>query len=255
MDFKFPIFVQALTSRAFVYGAGVTLLVTTLAHSLAIVLSVPIALARGARWGPIRSVANIYLWLFRGTPTLLQLLFVWNALPQFLPALRSEWFSPVLAALVALTFNEAAYQAEITRAALSAVDDYQRAAARALGMLPRQVFTHIVLPQALRVAIPPTVNEYVNLLKVTSLASVISLRELLTVTSQTVAVNFRFAELYAAAAVYYLAMTSVLMIIQHGVEARVSWVRRRVRRARPGVDIEFETAGAFESASETPEHR
>jgi polar amino acid transport system permease protein len=172
-------------------------------------------------------LAWAYIWIFRAIPTLLQLFFVWNALPQLFPVLRGEWFSPFLAAAVALSFNEAAYAAEILRAGLLSVDEGQRLAARALGLSPAKVFTKVVAPQLVRVAIPPLANDFITMLKITSLASVISLQELLARTQSAVSVTFQFAEYYAAAAVYYLVIVSVLMIIQSRIERRFEWTSQR----------------------------
>ena len=138
----------------------------------------------------MRWAAAAYVWLFRAIPTLLQLLFVWNALPQLIPSLRDPWFTPFLAAFLALSLNESAYMAEIIRSGLASVDQGQMLAGKTLGLRSDQIFRLITLPQMIRVIIPPTGNEFITLLKLTSLASVISLRELLTVTSQTVAVEF-----------------------------------------------------------------
>ena len=155
------------------------------------------------------------------------LLFVWNGLPQISPIFRETWFSPFIAALLALTLNEAAYQVEINRAALSAIDDGQFQAGAALGLRRPQVFFLIVVPQALRVALPPTVNEFITLLKTASLASVISLAELMAVTQQSVASTFRYAEFYAVASIYYLAMVYGLMFLQKRVERRFAWAKPR----------------------------
>ena len=95
-------------------------------------------------------MAWTYIWIFRAIPTLIQLLIVWNALPQLIPALKGQWFSPFLAATIALSLNEAAYAAEIMRGGLLAVDDGQRHAARALGMPPFKVFTKVVAPQLIQ---------------------------------------------------------------------------------------------------------
>jgi ABC-type amino acid transport system permease subunit len=124
--------------------------------------------------------------------------------------------------------------AEIIRSGLASVDRGQMLAGKTLGLRSDQIFRLITLPQMIRVIIPPTGNEFITLLKLTSLASVISLRELLTVTSQTVAVNFRFAELYAAATVWYLAIVSVFMVLQAQLEKRYQWSsRERAVRTMP----------------------
>jgi len=106
---------------------------------------------------------------------------------------------------------------------LLAVDDGQQLAARALGMTPTSVFRRVVLPQVIRVIIPPTANEFITMLKITSLASAISLRELLTFTQQEISITFRFAEFYAAAAIYYLVIVSVFMALQAVLERRFLW--------------------------------
>ncbi|NAZ35723.1 amino acid ABC transporter permease [Rubellimicrobium sp. CFH 75288] len=232
MGFDTAVFWGALTSAAFARGAALTLALAALAHAAAIVIAIPLAILLrrpGRRW---RWPVVAYVGLFRAIPTLLLLLIVWNALPQVLPALREPWFTPFLAAFVALALNEAAYQVEINRAALAAVDEGQIAAGDALGLKRWQTFRLIVLPQAVRTALPPTVNEFITLLKLTSLASVISLQELMTVTQITVARTFQFAEHYAAALVYYLVMVFGLMALQARIERRFAWSARAPAASR-----------------------
>jgi polar amino acid transport system permease protein len=230
MQFDPNIFFDALTSQRFLHGALVTIGLTVAAIATAIVLGLPLALARESRFRAVRWAAATYIWFFRAVPTLLQLLFVWNALPQLIPALKEDWFTPFLAGYVALSINESAYMAEITRSGLQSIDPGQRLAARALGLRPLQTLRKVVIPQAVRVAIPPSANEFITLLKLTSLTSVISLHELLTVTGERVAVTFRFAELYAAATVYYLVIVSVLMLLQGRLERRYRWTSRSSAR-------------------------
>ena len=226
MEFDSSIFLAALTSEAFAEGALITIALALASHALAIVAALPLAIILNGRPGPAVVAVKLYVGLFRAAPTLLQLLFVWNALPQFLPVFRGPWFTPFLAALITLSLNETAYQVEINRAALRSVDPGQRAAGLSLGLTRAQVLFRVIVPQALRVAIPPTANEFINLLKVTSLASVISLRELITVTSQAVSVTFRFAEYYAAALVYYLVIVGVLTFFQARLERKLTWSTR-----------------------------
>jgi His/Glu/Gln/Arg/opine family amino acid ABC transporter permease subunit len=223
MAFDVEAFWAALTSIAFLRAAAITLALALLAHATAILAAVPLALVLMGKKGLLYRSVQIYVGLFRGAPTLLQLLFVWNALPQFIPALRGDWFTPFLAAFIALALNEAAYQVEINRAALQSVERGQYDAGRSLGLTRLKILWLVVLPQALRVALPPTVNEFISLLKITSLASVISLHELMTVTAQSVATSFLFTEYYAAALVYYLAMVYALMAVQARVERRFAW--------------------------------
>jgi len=234
MQWDTSIFVDALTSSALINGALITIALTVTAWCGAQIVGSVLAVGRTSRFRVVRGAVVGYLWFFRAVPLLLQLLFVWNALPQLIPDLKSDWFTPFIAAFVALTLHEAAYMAEITRSGLLSVDPGQRDAARALGMTTGQTYRHVIVPQAVRVMLPPSANEFITLLKLTSLASVISLAELLTVTQQDVAVNFRFAELYAAATVYYLVMVSLLMFGQSYLERRFQWrSRSRTQTAAP----------------------
>jgi polar amino acid transport system permease protein len=230
MSFDWGIFWDALRSSTFAQGAGLAIAVAAISQTAAIVIGLLIALLRRSPWAPLRWLATVYVWLFRAIPTLLQLLFIWNALPQLIPSLRESWFTPFVAACLTLSINEGAYMAEIVRSGLAAVDRGQTLAGKTLGLRGDQIFRLIVLPQMIRVIIPPSGNEFITLLKLTSLASVISLRELLTVTSQTVAVNFRFAELYGAATVWYLAIVSVFTILQAQLEKRYRWTSQGTRR-------------------------
>jgi His/Glu/Gln/Arg/opine family amino acid ABC transporter permease subunit len=227
VSFNAELFWSALFSATFFQAALVALALTILAHAAAILLSLPLALALDGKHAWLRWAATAYIGLFRALPALLLLLFVWNGLPQISPIFREPWFSPFVAAFVALTLNEAAYQVEINRAALSAVDSGQYQAGAALGLRRPQVFFLIAVPQALRVALPPTVNEFISLLKTTSLASVISLTELMAVTQQSVASSFRYAEYYAVASIYYLAMVYALMALQKRFERRFAWAKPR----------------------------
>jgi polar amino acid transport system permease protein len=233
MSFDTNIFVDALTSDALRDGALITIALAVVSQVAAAIIGLGLALARTSNSRVLRGGTLGYLWFFRATPLLLQLLFIWNALPQLFPTLKSEWFTPFIAALVALSLHEGAYMAEITRSGLQSVDPGQRQAAKALGMKPVQTFRKIIAPQAIRTMIPPTTNEFITLLKLTSLASVISLNELLTVTNQVVSVSFRFAELYAAAAVYYLVLVSVLMVLQSRLEKKFAWRSRGRPTAAP----------------------
>jgi polar amino acid transport system permease protein len=223
MNFDTATFWQALTSQGFRDGAIIAIALTVVAQLTAVVIGLVVALMRGSGFRILRAIGWTYVWIFRAIPTLVQLLFVWNALPQLFPALIEGWFSPFLAAWLALSLNEGAYMAEIVRSGLLAVDEGQQLAARALGMTPPSVFRRVVLPQVMRVIIPPTANEFITMLKITSLASAISLQELLSYTQQSISISFRFAEYYAAAAIYYLVIVSVFMVFQALLERRFLW--------------------------------
>ena len=226
MDFQPAVFLDALTSQTLVQGAMVTVALTIVSFTGGLLIGLLIAFMHDSRARVVRGVAWTYVWIFRGLPTLILLFIVWFALPQVFPIFREAWFVPFLAASVALAINEAAYAAEILRGGLMAVDDGQRLAARSLGMRPGQVFRKIIAPQLTRVTIPPMSNDFITMLKITSLASVVSVHELMTNTQTAVASTFRFAEWYLAAAVYYLVLVSIFMVGQAWLERRYVWTSR-----------------------------
>ncbi len=241
MTFDIAVFWGALTSWAFFEGAIVTLALAVVAHATAIVISVPLAVVLSERPSALRRVVNAYVGFFRAVPTLLQLLFVWNAVPQFFPVFRESWFTPFLAAWVALSINESAYQVEINRSALQSIDPGQTDAGKALGLTRFQIYRHVLIPQAIGVAIPPTANEFITLIKVTSLASVISLQELMTTTQIAVARTFQFTEHYCAALIYYLAMVYSLMALQTRIERTYDWDNRAAAgRGGAGAAFKFD---------------
>lgn len=233
MAFDLDLFWRQLFSPTFAVGALLALGVATVSLVLALVLGYLLAQARGSKFVAVRGASAVYIWLFRALPALLVLVLVWNALPQIIPALRQDWYSPFWAAVLGLTLVEAAYLAEIVRSSLLAVDEGQPLAGRALGMKPAQVSIKVIFPQAFRIALPPLSNEFIGLIKFTSLASVISLRELMTLASAGVANTFRYAEFYSVAAVYYLVIVSILMLLQQWLEKKVAW--KVVARKRPSI--------------------
>lgn len=223
MNFDVEIFVQALTSRALLEAVPITISLAVVSFVVGIVIGLLVALARSSRFRILRILGWTYVWFFRAIPTIVLLFFVWNALPAMFPALAGPGFLPFYAAVIGLSVNEAAYAAEIIRGGLLSVDDGQRQAARALGMRPSAVFRRIVAPQVIRVVIPPMANDFITILKLTSLAYAVSLREILTMTQIQVANSFRFAEWYTAAAIYYLVLVSIFMVGQAWLERRYVW--------------------------------
>ena len=236
LAFSGHIFWQALSSRPYWRGALLALALTIVSMSAAIVIGFFLALGRGSRYSGVRGFVFFYNWLFRATPTLLQLLFVWDALPAIWGVFRETWFSPFLAAFITLALNEAAYMSEIVRAGLMSVDPGQELAGRALGMRRRQILRKVIVPQAVRIVIPPTGNEFITLLKLTSLASVISVSELLTAAENRGSVDFNYPEDLGGAALYYLFIVSILMLMQSRLERRFTFTSaRRRRRVVPAV--------------------
>jgi len=226
------VFLGALTSRALREGLVVTITLTVVAFAAGLVIGLGVALLRDSRFRVLRGVAWTYIWVFRAVPTLVLLLFFWNALPQLIPALKGPNYPAFLAAAIALSVNEAAYAAEILRGGLLSIDEGQRLAARALGMPPTSVFRRVVLPQLVRVVVPAAANDFITLLKITSLASVISLREIMSNTQAVIASTFRFAEWYTAAAIYYLVLVSIFMVLQAWLERRYVWVSQPANTRR-----------------------
>src|SRR6185503_9058174 len=217
------VFLEALGSQSLIQGVQITVALTVVSFAAGLLIGLVVAVMRDSRLRVLRAISWTYIWIFRGIPTLIQLFIFWQALPQLFPALREQWFSPFLASSICLALNEAAYAAEILRGGLLSVDEGQRVAARALGMPPFSVFRKVVAPQLTRVTIPPMANDFITLLKITSLASVTSLRELMTNTQAAVSSSFRFAEWYGAAAIYYLVLVSIFMVGQSWLERRYVW--------------------------------
>ena len=228
--FDWHLFWQALSSGPYWRGALTALELTAAALTTALGIGFLVALGSLSARRSLRSLAWTYNWLFRATPTLLQLYFVWYALPTWWSGFAQSWFTPFMAAWITLSLNEAAYLSEIIRAGLMSVDPGQELAGRALGISRRRILRRIIVPQATRIAIPPIGNEFITLLKLTSLASIISLHELLTAAIQLTSAKFIYNEPLLAALVYYLVIVSILMAFQSRLERRFTWTSNGRRR-------------------------
>jgi polar amino acid transport system permease protein len=232
-NFRWNVVGSYLFSGPVLNGLGNTLVLTVISMVIGIVGGILLAVMRLSPNPILSSVAALYIWVFRGTPLIAQLLF-WNFLSALYPRLAlgipfgPEWISfdtnqlinQFAACLLGLGLNEAAYMAEIVRGGIQSVDHGQTEAAGALGMSRAQTLRRIVLPQAMRVIIPPTGNETISMLKTTSLVVVIGYFELLTSVQRIYSVNFQTIPLLIVAAAWYLALTSVLSIGQGFVERR-----------------------------------
>ena len=196
-------------------GVFTTIWLTAVSLVAGLILGFVIALMRRSKLVPLRGIAWFYVWLFRGTPLLVQLIVIYTALPQL--GIR---FSVVEAALLGLALNEEAYLAEIIRAGIEAVPEGQSRAARALGMTEHQIMRHIVAPQAFKIIIPPLGNSVNGLLKTTSVTSVISMEELLRRTQVLIQEKFMVLELFAVAAIYYLLLTTAWDFVQRRIERK-----------------------------------
>lgn len=208
-------FFDYLTNGFIFAGAMTTLGLTVVAIVGGLIIGFALALMKRSPWRLLSIPAATYIWFFRGTPLLVQLIVIYTGLPVI--GIR---FSVVESALIGLTLNEAAYLAEIVRAGIAAVPPGQTRAARALGMRERQIMRYIVLPQALRIIVPPLGNSVNGLLKTTSVTSVISMEELLRRTQVLIQERFMVLELFAVAAIYYLALTTLWDFIQRRIERR-----------------------------------
>jgi polar amino acid transport system permease protein len=212
-------------------GLVVTLELTALAMAIGIVLGIVLALMRLSQSALLSGVSWVYIWLLRGTPVLVQLLF-WNFIAALYPSIdlgipfgpsfvhldANSLITPFVAATLALGLNEGAYMSEIIRAGIISVDEGQTDAAQALGMTRLKTMRRIVLPQAMRVIIPPTGNETISMLKTTSLVAFIALTDLLFSAQLIYARTYQTIPLLIVASIWYLAVTSVLSVGQYYIE-------------------------------------
>jgi polar amino acid transport system permease protein len=222
------------TSREYLFwptifrGLANTIWISVASMAIGIVLGVLCAVARSSPNPVMRGGAVFYAWFFRGTPVILQLL-VWFNLALIFPTLGiAGWWqvktymvlTPAVAALLGLGLNEGAYVSELVRAGLLSVDRGQLEAAMSIGMTSMQALRRIVLPQAMRVIIPPLGNEFIGLLKLSSLASIIGFEDLLHNAQDIYYANAKVVELLMVAGVWYLAVVSVLSVGQAALERR-----------------------------------
>jgi His/Glu/Gln/Arg/opine family amino acid ABC transporter permease subunit len=198
-------------------GAVVTLEISFWAMLLATAVGVTMGLISVSDLWLLRAIVRAYVYFVRGTPALVQIFLVYFALPRIGFELSSFW-----SGVVALAFNSAGFIAEIVRAGLQSIDVGQTEAALSIGMTGRQSIVHILLPQSLRRITPPMTNEVITLIKNSSLLSVISVTELTRAAQLIIAERFVPFELYAALAVYYLVMISVLSRVSEYLERRLA---------------------------------
>lgn len=177
----------------------------------------------------LKAIASFFVWWFRGVPLIVQIFF-WFNIALFVPAVGvgdyvisiNDLVTPALAGFLALGLHEAANMTEIIRSGLTAVDRGQREAARALGLKPVQTLLTVILPQAVRLIIPPTGNQAIGMLKASAIVSVIGMQDLLTQAQQIYARNFLVIELLIVASLWYLALTTVASVGQHYLERRLA---------------------------------
>jgi polar amino acid transport system permease protein len=223
-----------LFDASVLHGAVVTIRLTALAMAIGILLGVVLAVMRLSPNRLVSGASWVYIWFFRGTPLLVQILF-WNNIgalyktivlgvpfggPGLIHANPNSLIPTSVAVVLALGLNEGAYMAEIVRAGIISVSEGQTEAAQSLGFTRLQAMRLIVLPQAIRVILPPTGNELISMLKNTSLASVVAYTELLYSVQLIYSANYKTIPLLIVASIWYVVMTSVLYVGQYFIERR-----------------------------------
>lgn len=214
-------------SSVWLQGLWRTVYISVVAQALGVALGFVIALARRSRFAPLRAAGGGYVWLVRGTPLLVQLVVVYNGLAathiyRFSDFHIGSWvlLGVVQAAILTLAAHEGAYMAEIIRAALDAVDEGQLEASAALGMTPSLTMRFVLLPQAVRILIPPLGNEFNLMMKNTTLLSVIGLQEMFLTAQSINSRTFKTFEIFLVAGCYYLFLTTVWTFIQKRLETK-----------------------------------
>lgn len=198
-------------------GSIMTIQLTVLSLIFGSILGVIFALLKISRNLVLHSFATFYIWIFRGTPMILQLFFFYYAMPSM-----GLTLTPFTAAVIGLSLNCGAYMAEIIRGGIISIDKGQFEASKALGFTYFQTMTKIVLPQTFRVIIPPVGNEFISMLKDTSLVSTIAMVELMRTATQIYSTTFKITEMLVSAAALYLIMTTVFTSVFSIIEKRLA---------------------------------
>ncbi|AGS25557.1 amino acid ABC transporter permease [Rhizobium etli] len=244
-EFQWPVVGQYLFNPLILNGLAQTLLITLVVMILATIGGTIAALMMLSKSRLLSAPAAIFVWFFRGTPALVQLILWYNLsivvknLTLWLPGLGTVYsvptndvMTPLVSAIVALSLHESGYMAEIVRSGLKSVNRGQYEASACLGMKPSLALRRIVLPQAMRMIIPPTGNETINLLKTTSLVSIIAVGDLLYSAQSIYARTFETIPLLLVVSFWYLAVVSVMSVGQFHLERHFS---RDERRSNPSM--------------------
>ena len=220
-------------NNVFARALWATIYISVLSQAFGVVLGLVAALMRMSRLAPLRWLSGIYIWIFRGTPILVQIFFIYTTFNT--PSFRfgSVWTIPSEATtgIIALSVNEGAYMREIIRAGIDSIDRGQMEAAKSIGMRYSQAMRRIILPQAARVIVPPLGNEFNNMMKTTSLLFTIGVYELFADADSNYSVALK-SEYFLAVAVWYLVLTTVWTFIQ-------AWIERRLAKSERGEELSF----------------
>lgn len=244
-NYRWPVVLKYFTAESIIHGIWVTLLLTMVSMVLGIVLGLVLAVMRASSQLPVSGLARLYITFFRGTPVLVQLVFWFNLAALYprlsigvpftdisMPVDVNEVLSPLTAALIGLTLNQAAYMAEIIRGGFAAVGRGQLEAAESLGMHGFDKLRTVILPQTLPSIIPPTGNQFIGMLKETSLVSVLGVADLLQSAQAIYARTYETIPLLIVASLWYLIMTLALSVPQSMIERRFSRSSRSLRPSR-----------------------
>jgi polar amino acid transport system permease protein len=245
-NFQWSVVGDYFTSSRVLHGLVVTLELTVVSMAIGISLGILFAVMRLSPNPLVAGASWLYIWFFRGTPVLVQILF-WSNVSALYPSISlgipfgptfahfnaNSVITPFVAGMLALGLNEGAYMAEIVRAGIISVDEGQNEAAQALGMGRLQTMRRIVLPQAMRVIIPPTGNETISMLKTTSLVSVIATTELLYSVQLIYSATYQTIPMLIVASIWYLIVTTVLSVGQYYLERRYGRGSSRTERLPP----------------------
>ncbi|MCI1676810.1 MAG: amino acid ABC transporter permease [Ewingella americana] len=230
-NFEWHVVGQWFTEGTVVKGLGVTLGLTVVSMLLGVFIGLMLAIARLSQSQLLRRLSGLYIWFFRGTPLLVQLLFWYNMStlfprvvlgipfgPEYMSWNTNDLITPLTAAIAGLALNEAAYMAEIIRAGLLSVDNGQGETAQAFGMSRGRALRRIIIPQAMRSIIPPTGNQLISMIKATSLVSVIAMGDLLYSVQTIYNRTFEVVPMLMVAVIWYLLITSILNVGQSAIE-------------------------------------
>jgi|APAra7269096819_1048525.scaffolds.fasta_scaffold11234_2 polar amino acid transport system permease protein len=216
-------------STIIIGGIAGTMYLTIGSMMVALVIGVAVAIARGSDNSVVRNTAACYVWLFRGIPALV-LVLLWFNIALVIPHVRipfifdgstNDIVTPFVAALLGLALTESAFMSEIIRAGIISVDNGQIEAAKSIGLSPWKITKRVVLPQTLKVVIPPTGNEFIAMLKYSSIAYVVAYPELASQSAKIYTENLQVIEVLVAASVWYVVLTSIFSVIQHLIEKRL----------------------------------
>jgi polar amino acid transport system permease protein len=199
-------------------GAVITIEIAAIGIIFGSIFGILVGLGRVSRNSLLSQISRFYIWIIRGTPLLLQLFVIHFAIPSAFPALT---LPPFVSACIALSLNAAAYIAEIARGAIESIDKGQMEAARSLGLSSNQSMRRVIIPQAFRRMLPPLGNEFIALIKESSLVSTIALYDLLRTGQQIISSTYRYSEVFLLVGLIYLLLTTVMSYIVRKIENKV----------------------------------